>query len=118
VPVRRARGRGRRFLDRLGEDVDDIEARVGSAQLDIRAAGDTLLSPDDFTVDRIVEFWDEAVSAAVEAGYPFVRLGAEARWWHPQLPGLPELFRYEAALNDFTSRYPQAGVALPRFFLV
>ncbi|MFJ9782776.1 MEDS domain-containing protein [Amycolatopsis sp. NPDC101161] len=96
------------FLDRLGEDVDDIGARVDSAQLDIRAAGDTLLAPDDFTVDRIIDFWDEAVSTAMAAGYPFVRLGAEARWWHPQLPGMTELFRYEAALNDFTSRYPQA----------
>jgi hypothetical protein len=96
------------FLDRLGEDVRDIEDRVDSAQLDIRTMGDALLSPDEFTVDRIVEFWDEAVSAAMAAGYPFVRLGAEARWWHPQLPGLAELFRYEAALNDFTSRYPQA----------
>ncbi|WP_328649073.1 MEDS domain-containing protein [Amycolatopsis sp. NBC_00348] len=96
------------FVDLLGEDVDDVEARVDSAQLDIRAAGDALLSPDDFSVDRIIAFWDEAVSAAMAAGYRFVRLGAEARWWHPQLPGLTELFRYEAALNDFTSRYPQA----------
>jgi hypothetical protein len=67
-----------------------------------------VLTPEGFSIDEIVAFWDSNVKAALDAGFPFVRLGAEAGWWMPQMPGLDAFFRYESELKRFSGRYPQA----------
>jgi hypothetical protein len=94
-----------RILDNIGIDVS---ALVETRQLEVRTSADPLLTPDDFSGDAIIEFWDSTARAALDAGFPFVRLGAEMSWWMPQMPGLVEMFQYESELNRFTGRYPQA----------
>jgi hypothetical protein len=91
----------------LGAEVD-VSNSIARRQLEVKTSTDRLLSPDDFDPSSIVEFWDATVKSALENGYDFVRLTAEANWWLPQLPGMHALLRYESELNRFTDRYPQA----------
>jgi hypothetical protein len=95
------------MLSNLRDNVD-VQGHPASQQLEVRTAKDPLLTADTFSTEGAIAFWDSTVRGALDAGFPFVRLGAEASWWMPQLPGLDEFFRYESELNRFISRYPQA----------
>jgi hypothetical protein len=90
----------------LGAEVD-VPNSIARQQLEVKTSTDQLLPSDDFDPSTIVEFWDATVKSALENGYDFVRLTAEANWWLPQLPGMHALLRYESELNRFTGRYPQ-----------
>jgi hypothetical protein len=91
----------------LGAEVD-VPNSIARQQLEVKTSADQLLSPDDFDPSTIVEFSDATVKSAIQNGYDFVRLTAEANWWLPQLPGMAALLRYESELNRFTGRCPQA----------
>ena len=52
------------------------------------------------------------MQSALQDGYPFVRLGAEAAWWMPQVPGMPEFIRYETELNRYAARHAQSILCL------
>jgi hypothetical protein len=94
------------LLDSIRESVD-VPGSLASKQLEIRTGTDPLLDNEEFSIDEVIAFWDDNVRTALEAGYPYIRLGAEASWWMPQLPGTEELVRYESELNRFAARYPQ-----------
>ena len=95
------------MFSNIGDSID-VPGRVASQQLEVRTSTDPVLTPEGYSIDEIVAFWDSNVKAALDAGFPFVRLGAEAGWWMPQMPGLNAFFRYESELNRFSGRYPQA----------
>ena len=94
------------------EEINDADGYVASTQLVVRTSQDPLLAAKDFSIQRLIEFWDGTVLSALQDGYPFVRLGAEAAWWMPQVPGMPEFIRYEAELNRYAPRHPQSILCL------
>ena len=94
------------------EEINDADGYVANTQLVVRTSQDPLLAAKDFSIQRLIEFWDGTVLSALQDGYPFVRLGAEAAWWMPQVPGMPEFIRYEAELNRYASRHPQSILCL------
>ena len=100
-------------LEGLGDDVETKEA-LSRDQLELFTAGETYLRKRPFARDDILDFWRTTVSvAAAEGNYAFSRVTGEMPW---ELHGLPdereEFFRYEAELNRFAPRYPQAIVCL------
>lgn len=94
------------------EEINDADGYVASTQLVVRTSQDPLLAAKDFSIQRLIEFWDGTVLSALQDGYPFVRLGAEAAWWMPQVPGMPEFIRYEAELNRYAPRHAQSILCL------
>lgn len=87
-----------------------IERRQKPApeQLLVQPAAQTYLQQGRFSCDSMISYLDETIGAAVAAdGFPLVRAAGEMTWVLPGSPGADELFAYEAALNDFTPRYPQ-----------
>jgi hypothetical protein len=96
----------------LYQEINDAERYVASTQLVVRTSQDPLLPVEDFSIERLIEFWDGTVQSALQDGYPFVRLGAEAAWWMPQVPGMPEFIRYETELNRYAARHAQSILCL------
>ena len=96
----------------LYQQINDAERYVASTQLVVRTSQDPLLAVEDFSIERLIEFWDATVLSALQDGYPFVRLGAEAAWWMPQVPGMPEFIRYETELNRYAARHAQSILCL------
>jgi hypothetical protein len=96
----------RPILDAIGTDVDVGQA-VTTGQLEVLGAADLIFQPDEFSIDNMIRFWEDVVSAAVQTGpFPFARLTAECTWWEKQLPGFDALAHYESALNKFAARHP------------
>jgi hypothetical protein len=93
---------------------DDARAEDGARhQLDIRSSTETYLRYGRFSTQEMLDFWDDSVSAALDAeGFPFVRSAGETTWTLKDLPGLHDFLNYEAELNRFLPRYPQVIMCL------
>jgi len=100
-------------LEDIGDDAETKEA-LSRNQLEVFTAGETYLRTRPFTTEGILDFWKTTVPvAAAEGGYEFSRLTGEMPWALHDLPDeREEFFRYEAELNRFAPRYPQAIVCL------
>jgi hypothetical protein len=82
--------------------------RPAAEQLLVQPATEAYLRQGRFSRDSMISYLDEAVGAAVGPdGFALVRAVGEMTWVLPGPPGAEELSAYEAALNDFTPRYPQ-----------
>ncbi|MHA6793016.1 MEDS domain-containing protein [Pseudonocardia bannensis] len=91
----------------------EVERWLASRQLEVRGAADMIGSPDELSIENMIDFWRAVLSSALGAeGYAFARLAAEANWWMPQLSGIAQLLRYEMRLNGFSRRYPAAILCL------
>jgi hypothetical protein len=94
-------------------DGHGVEAYVASGQLELHTAHEAYLRTPPFTTEAMLEYWESTVGAAVTGGsYGFARVTGEMPWEMRTLPGRTEFFRYEAALNRFAPRYPQAILCL------
>jgi hypothetical protein len=100
-------------LEDIGDDAETKEA-LSRNQLEVFTAGETYLRTRPFTTEGILDFWKTTVPvAAAEGGYEFSRLTGEMPWaLHGLADEREEFFRYEAELNRFAPRYPQAIVCL------
>jgi hypothetical protein len=99
------------ILADLGDDTD-MPAAVRSGQLEVRAAAGRSIPPEDLAISRLIKLWDSRTSAAMDDGYGFARLGAEARWWMPPAPDAKAFLRYESELNRYLPTYPQTALCL------
>jgi hypothetical protein len=91
----------------------DVAPSPAAGQLQAMGSGATYLADGYFAIDRMIEFWDDAVGGAVlRDGFRFVRAVGEMTWALRDLPGVEHLLAYEARLNDFLPRYPQVILCL------
>jgi hypothetical protein len=83
------------------------------AQLQPMDSASTYLSGGCFAIEKMIAFWDGAMSAAVvRDGFGFVRAAGEMTWALRGMPGSELLMAYEAKLNVFLHRYPQVLLCL------
>lgn len=94
-------------LDTVGTDVD-VAVVPGRRQLEVLSAEDTYLRDGSFSTEGMLDFLEHGASAHLQGGYGFVRWVGEMTWALRQMPGVEELAEYEARLNRFVPRYPQA----------
>jgi len=103
-------------------DTDDL-GNIGQAlsaefpngdrdQLDMRHSRDTYLADGAFATEAMLKFWEDSVSGALAAGFPFARVVGEMTWALSNLPGVDELVSYEAKLNRLLPRFPQVVLCL------
>jgi hypothetical protein len=86
---------------------------VAAHQLDVLASQHTYLCTGAFRTDRMIEYWDEAVSSALhEGGFSFVRAVGEMTWALRDVPGVDELVGYESRLNRYLPLHPQVILCL------
>jgi hypothetical protein len=86
-----------------------VGADVGAdtSQIDVMKSTETYLRLGHFSTTSMLAFWDNAVSDALEGGFPFFRAVGEMTWALRDAPGVDELFTYESELNRFGPQYPQ-----------
>jgi hypothetical protein len=100
------------LMNDIGDGID-VRACVESHQLEVWKSTDSYLREGKFTIDRMVEFWEDTVGSAVRTdGFDFVRVFGEMTWSLRGLPGVEYLAEYESELNRFMPRYPQVIVCL------
>lgn len=87
----------------------DIERSLRSGQFELLDSGHAYLPGGCFAVERMLAFWEEGFHPAPdEDAYAFIRACGEMTWALRDLPGVELLVRYEAQLNRFLPRHPQA----------
>jgi hypothetical protein len=91
----------------------DVEDSMRRGQLEVLPSDEAYLCGGNFSVARMMDFWESSVGGAVREGnYSFVRAVGEMTWALRDLPGVDQLVRYEARLNRFLPLYPQAILCL------
>lgn len=96
----------------LGDD-REMDAYLASQQLELYPSDEAYLRTRPFSTDAVLAFWDSTVAAATRSGsYGFGRGSGEMPSEMSTLPARTEFFRYEAAVNRFAPRYPQAYLCL------
>jgi hypothetical protein len=100
------------LVARIG-DRREVEGYLSTHQLEVGTADHAYLRTPPFTTEGMIEYWESTVGAAMSGGlYAFARVAGEMPWEMRLLPARNEFFRYEAALNKFAPRYPQAILCL------
>jgi hypothetical protein len=89
-----------------------MPAAVRSGQLAVRSAEKRSARPGESAITRLITLWDTETGAAMDDGYGFARLGAEARWWMPPAPDAEAFLRYEFELSRYLPTYPQTALCL------
>jgi hypothetical protein len=91
----------------------EIGGYVASKQLEVHTTVDTYLQVAPFSPERMIEFWDGTVGAAMRSGsFRFARVSGEVPFAVRTAPLRTQFFEYEAALNRFAPRYPQTLLCL------
>lgn len=90
----------------------DLAPSLANRGLDVMRSRDTYLREGSFSTERMLDFWDDAVGAAMAQGFEFARAVGEMTWSLRTIPGVDQLVGYEAELNRFMPRYPQVILCL------
>jgi hypothetical protein len=97
----------------LGSGEIDVDKCVASEQLQVLPASEAYLRTGGFATKDMIEFFDNAVSAATSTdGYEMARVTGETTWLFGEPPGADEFIDYESELNNFMPRYPQIVLCL------
>jgi DcmR-like sensory protein len=100
-------------LQCIGQETDiDVHQLVESDQLDVRHANDAYLRTGGFSADAMLNFFNEFVATATNAGYDSIRIAGEMSWFLDEPPGSDEFFDYESELNRTVPSYPGAVLCL------
>jgi len=96
------------LLDSLDDPL--VDQRLERHQLELLASEEVYLAGGEFVLARMVQFWDDNVSSALEDGaYRFVRSVGEMTWALRDVPGVEDLLAYEARVNQVLAANPDAA---------
>lgn len=89
------------------------EGRADEGQLSLHRSEDSYLLEGSFSPAEMLDFWERIAQAVfAEESYALMRAVGEMTWALRNLPGVDLLTDYEAELNRFIPRYPQAILCL------
>jgi hypothetical protein len=97
------------LLDSLGAEVD-VPSAVGNGQLVMHSSRSAYLK-GAFVAEKMMEFWGHS-KAEIQGGFGFIRVVGEMTWALHQWPGIEELSRFEARLNQVLPGHPQVSLCL------
>lgn len=84
----------------------DVSVPLRDGQLMLLPAADALLADGDWDVERRMALHERFVRESLDAGFPAVRMAAEAAPVLGLIPGMAELRRYERGMEALTQRLP------------
>jgi hypothetical protein len=94
-------------------DEREVGGYIASRQLELHTSSEAYLRTQPFSPEAMLDFWEATVGAATTGGsYGFARGSGQMPFEMSTLPGRTEFFRYEAEVNRFAPRYPQAYLCL------
>jgi hypothetical protein len=97
-------------LNRLGAAGIDVQAAMGSGQLDVRLWQDTYLRGNRFDQDAMLALVEEQLQSDGAAGSRRIRLLAHMEWSLLDRPGVDDLLEYETRLNYLFPKYDHPGI--------
>jgi hypothetical protein len=92
-------------LKRLGEAGIDVEAAMGSGQLEVRLWQDAYLRKGRFDQDSMLDLIEQQLQSGAAPGSRPIRLLAHMEWSLLDIPGAGDLLEYETRLNYVVPKY-------------
>jgi hypothetical protein len=92
-------------LRRLADAGIDVEAVLGTGQLEVRPWHDGPLYGDRFDQDTWIAGFEQVLRAGPAAGYPQTRFLAQMEWALEDLPGVEDLIEFETRVNYVVPKY-------------
>jgi hypothetical protein len=97
-------------LRRLAQAGIDVDAVMGSGQLEVRLWQDAYLRDGRFDQDAMLALIEEQLQSGATTGSPRVRLLAHMEWSLLDKPGVDDLLEYETRLNYVIPKYDDAVI--------
>lgn len=94
------------YLARLAGAGVDVEAVLGSGQLEVLGWEEAYLRGGRFDQDAMLALIEEVLGQGPERGFPLTRLVAHMEWGLLPLPGVEDIVEYESRLNYVLPNYP------------
>lgn len=95
-------------LGPLGAELD-VDGSMRTGQFVLLGSDHAYLPGGCFVTERMLGFWEQGFHEAMDDdGFGFVRACGEMTWALRDVPGVEDLVTYEAQLNRFLPKYPQA----------
>jgi hypothetical protein len=92
-------------LRRLAEADIDVEAAMGTGQLEVRPWEDGPLHGGRFDQDTWLAGFEQALQSGPAAGYAQTRFLAHMEWALVDLPGVEDLIEFETHVNHVVPKY-------------
>jgi hypothetical protein len=92
-------------LQRLADAGIDVEAAVGSGQLEVHPWRDGPLHGDRFDQDTWLEGFERVLQSGPAAGYAQTRFLAQMEWALVDMPGIDDLIEFETRVNYVVPKY-------------
>jgi hypothetical protein len=101
---------GEDHLRRLAETGIDVQAAMGTGQLEVRPWQDGPLRGDRFDQDTWVASFEQVLQSGPAAGYAQTRFLAQMEWALVDLPGVEDLIEFETRVNYVVPKYDDAVI--------
>jgi hypothetical protein len=92
-------------LRRLAEAGINVQAALGTGQLEVRPWQDGPLSGGHFDKETWLATFEQVLQSGPAAGYAKTRFLAQMEWALVDLPGIDDLIEFEMRVNDVVPRY-------------
>jgi hypothetical protein len=99
-------------IGRLAEAGVDTAAAQATGQLQVLAWDEAYLRGGSFDCDAMLNLVEETLTHCYRTGFPRVRIIGHMEWSRENVPGVQELFEYEAKANDLLARHKQPGICV------
>lgn len=98
------------LMQRLHAEGLPLDKLIARGHLRVLPPSQTYLLPGHFDAQRMLDFIELAIQAALEAGHKRILMTGEMTWSLQGTPGAEEMARYEDLLNPLVDRYPAVTI--------
>jgi len=98
------------LMQRLYAEGLPLDKLIARGYLRVLPPSQTYLLPGYFDGQRMLDFIETAIQAALEAGHKRILMTGEMTWSLQGTPGAEEMARYEDLLNPLVDRYPAVTI--------
>ena len=94
------------LMERLRAEGLPLDKLIARGLLRVLPPAQSYLLPGRFEAQRMLDFLEMTIEAALETGHKRMLLTGEMTWSLPATPGSEEMMKYEELLNPMVDEYP------------
>ena len=98
------------LMQRLHAEGLPLDKLIARGLLRVLPPAQTYLLPGRFDAQRMLDFLETAILAALEAGHKRILMTGEMTWSLQGTPGAEEMAQYEERLNPLVDHYPAVTI--------
>ncbi len=98
------------LMERLRAEGLPLDKLIARGLLRVLPPAQSYLLPGRFEAQRMLDFLEMTIEAALETGHKRILMTGEMTWSLPATPGSEEMMKYEELLNPMVDKYPAVTI--------